>query len=104
MSAVSCELPTWRSERLTETAGAGVLGAVVAPGGRGAAGLVDDPASDRDDCAGFFCHGDELVGSKQAALGVLPADECLESDDASVCERDDWLVDQPQFVVLDGVP
>ncbi len=45
------------------------------PGGELLASGLHHPLTERQNQTGVFCHGDEVVGSHQAALGVLPAQQ-----------------------------
>ena len=38
------------------------------------------------------------MGRQQAALGVVPAQQCLVTDDAAISELDDRLVERLEFV------
>ena len=68
-----------------------------------AARLLEHPRADGDDEAGLLGDADEVVGSDQAPLGVLPADQRL---DAARSRRSpasiDRLVVQTQLVALAG--
>ena len=55
------------------------------PAGGLAAGLAEDPATDRQDRAGLLGDLDEPVGHDHAVLGVVPADERLDAGEARRC-------------------
>ena len=64
------------------------------PGHDPLAGFAEDPSADRQDRAVLLGDLDELARRYEAAARVLPANERLESGDASRLERDDRLVDE----------
>ena len=54
--------------------------------------LAEDPLAQGDDQTGFLGHRDELARGDHPVLGVLPADQGLESLDGARLQRDDRLV------------
>src|SRR5207302_10754993 len=46
-----------------------------------AAGLLEDPLTERDAEPGLFGDRDEVVREDQAALGMAPAQQCLDPDE-----------------------
>jgi len=60
------------------------LGAGDGPALRLPARLFDNPRANRDDESGLLGHVDELGGHEQAALGVLPPQQGLDTDDLAV--------------------
>ena len=65
-------------------------------------GASQDPVADRrDQLRVLLGDGQEAARREQALLGVLPAHERLEGDDAERVELPDRLVLEPQFVELD---
>ena len=59
-------------------------------------------AAEREDEAGLLCEPDELAGEHEAAVGMLPAHERLDPDDAARLERDDRLVVDVELVFDDS--
>ena len=92
---------SWRAERFTAIVS--WPGRSLEPRRRGAAGGLEHPTPDRDDHPVLLGDGDELVGHDRAELGVLPAKQCLEPDDAVRRQLDDRLVDELELILLEGV-
>ena len=64
------------------------------------AGLAQHPLADLHDHPRLFGDADELARSDQATLGVLPADERLEADDAVAADRDLGLEEHPELLAF----
>ena len=67
-----------------------------------AATLAQHPAPDRDDQAGLLGERDELPRRDQPALGVAPAQQRLDAEDAAVLEPHERLVVQLELLGGDG--
>ena len=65
------------------------------------AGLLEHPASERDDQAGLLGERNELAGREHAALGMAPPHERLGADDAAGLQVDDRLVVQEKLRAFD---
>ena len=48
-----------------------------------AAGFGNHPVTDAADQAAFFGQRDESIGTEQALRRMMPADQCLDTDDPS---------------------
>ena len=68
------------------------------------AGGVEHPAPDRLDQPALLGDRDELGGTDETALGMLPAQQRLDRADRAVVQRDDRLVDDAQLVALERAP
>ena len=73
------------------------------PGGGLAAGLHEHPLAQRHDQARLLGHRDEIDRRDEAALGMLPADQRFDFDDALfvVVQREDGLVEHPKLAPLE---
>ena len=69
------------------------------PGRGAAAGLLQGEAADRHDQAGFLGQRDEVRRGEDALLGMAPADQRLEADDAAAAEVVDRLVEQEELTL-----
>src|SRR4051794_32691553 len=74
---------------------------VPAPDGR--ARLRNDPLADRHDESGSLGGLQELAGREQAALGVIPPEERLESDDPTRPHLHDRLIVEEEFTAFERV-
>ena len=62
--------------------------------------LPEDPAVQRADQSCGLGDLDELAGHQQAALRMLPADECFDADDAAAADVDDRLVVHDELTTI----
>ena len=60
--------------------------------------LCDDPITNGADCAGFLGHLQELRRSQQSALWMIPAQQCLDGNDATGVQGNYWLICHLKFV------
>ncbi len=74
------------------------------PGARLPAGLFQHPFADGDDQAAALGQGDEFHRRDGAELGVVPAQQGLEAEQAAMADVDLGLVVQRQLAVVQGVP
>ena len=51
----------------------------------------------------FFRNRDEVAGHQQRTVGLFPADECFEADDASILEGDFGLIEEDEALLSDGI-
>ena len=68
------------------------------------AGLLDGPLTERNDEAAFLGQGDELHRRNDAAAGVEPAHERLDTGEAAGSEVDRGLVVEDELGFLDARP
>ena len=66
-----------------------------------ATGFVQHPITNRVDQAGIFRHLDKLVGHDQTQITVLPADECLDTNNQAAPQADQRLIMQYKFLLLE---
>src|SRR5262249_13179672 len=71
------------------------------PTGGIAACLFEHPIAERHDQADFLGHRNKLFGRNQAALRMLPAQQCLKSADVAAGQIDEWLIVEFEFVALE---
>jgi hypothetical protein len=76
----------------------------IPPGRRLAAGVPQHPAADPDDGAALLGGGDEHARREQAVLGMLPAQECLDTLDRARPQVEGGLVVEDELVVQVGPP
>src|SRR5664280_943489 len=79
----------WRLERFTATVRGSLLSAVHAASCSQAASSIH-PTQGNDETR-LLGDGDEIEGGDEATGGVLPPDQCLETPQAPVAEREDRL-------------
>ena len=75
--------------------------ALVLPSSEGSAGLVEHPVSDGCDESALFGSVDEAPWEEEAALGVVPADECFGGEQGARGEVDLGLVVKLELVVVE---
>ena len=73
-----------------------------------AATLLHTPPPEGNDQARLFGNGDKFVWKDPpannfidelvAAIGIVPAHECLETRDVTALERNDWLIMKDQLI------
>src|SRR6185437_14335306 len=81
----------------------GQIAAEPSPPARGLpARLLEHPAPDLDDLTGLLGEPDEVGRLEQAARRMLPANECLDANDAPALELDDGLVVEDELVLDAG--
>ena len=74
------------------------------PHGELARGLVHHEHPEIDDQAGLLGDGDEFVGRHPSEFGMVPARQGLEAGDRAILQPDDRLVEDGEFLALDGAP
>src|SRR5579863_8804424 len=56
------------------------------------------------DEASLLSKWDESIRRQESELRMLPFDQCLDGRDSSIVQADLWLIEQHQFIFIDGVP
>lgn len=72
------------------------------PGMELAAGVAENPVTERDDESRVFGDIDELVGRNETEAGRLPADERFKAGDAAGGQIKDGLVQETEGVLAEG--
>lgn len=66
------------------------------------AGVIQHPASERNDCAGFLRDRHKVRCRQQAAPGMLPEDLCLHAQNPAAVQINFRCVMQPQLIAFKG--
>ncbi len=65
-------------------------------------GVIQHPASERNDCAGFLRDRHKVRCRQQAAPGMLPEDLCLHAQNPAAVQINFRCVMQPQLIAFKG--
>src|SRR5947207_1463000 len=89
----------WRAEMFTASLRARSAGDGLAPGAHVAAGLPQHPAAELGDVAALLHHLNEARWHQHTGLGVPPAHERLDAEDAPRAEVDDRLIFEEELLL-----